>query len=409
LKIAFILGQFPVLSETFILNQITGLIDLGHYVEIFAEVPCEEGKQHPAIATYQLATKTHYEPQVPANKLVRLFNLFNVLPKISAKKIISAFRTLNYSRYERESLSLRFFYGAIPFLGSNNYDAFVCHFGPNGNKAVRLRDIGAISGKIVTIFHGYDMTAIPKSCGDNVYERLFATGDLFLPISEHWRNRLIQMGCDPDKIIVHRMGVDLESLTFIPRVISGGSPIRIITVARLVEKKGVEYGIRAVAALVEKFPQITYEIAGDGPLRESLQALIEELGINNKIRLIGWRSNDEIKRLLRCAHILLAPSVTAENGDQEGIPVALMEAMAMGLPVISTFHSGIPELIDDGVSGYLVPERDVDTLALKIFTLIEYPDESTRMARAGRDKIKTKFDINTLNLKFEDILKKLVA
>ena len=158
----------------------------------------------------------------------------------------------------------------IPFINNGKYDIINCHFGYHGLKAVYLKQIGLLQGKIVTTFHGLDITNYLESFGENVYEQLFDTGDLFLPISELWEKRLIELGCSPKKIIVHHMGIDCDKFSFKPRNLSSDGQIRFVTVARLVEKKGVEYAIRAVAKLADTHRNIQYSIVGDGALRDKL-------------------------------------------------------------------------------------------------------------------------------------------
>lgn len=154
------------------------------------------------------------------------------------------------------------------------------------------------------------------------------------------------------------MGIDTKKFLFSPRKLRFDGKIHLLTVARLVEKKGIQYSIQAVAKVVKKYPQIEYKIAGDGPLKSDMESLIDGLKVNGNVKLLGGKQQGEIIELMKDADIFLAPSVTSNDGDQEGIPVAIMEALAQGLPVISTYHSGIPELVQDGISGFLVPERD---------------------------------------------------
>ena len=115
------------------------------------------------------------------------------------------------------------------------------------------------------------------------------------------------------------------------------------------------YAIHAVAKILRKYPHIEYKIAGDGPLKNELQALIRDLDVAGNIRLVGWKSQEDIGDLLRESDLLLAPSVTGKDGDEEGTPVVIMEALAQGLPVVTTQHAGIPEVVRDGESGFLVP------------------------------------------------------
>lgn len=194
------------------------------------------------------------------------------------------------------------------------------------------------------------------------------------------------------KTVVHRMGVDCDHFRYTPRTPGSGETVGLLSVSRLVEKKGLEFAIRAAASLARRGIDLKYTIIGDGPLRCELDGLIEELGAGDRITLTGWRPQDEVLSAMNWAHVLLAPSVTAFTGDQEGIPVALMEAMAMGLPVVSTFHSGIPELIENGVSGILVPPRDCKALEKALHDLISSPCTWPAMERAARDKVEREYN-----------------
>ncbi len=140
-----------------------------------------------------------------------------------------------------------------------------------------------------------------------------------------------------------------------------------------------------------------YKIAGDGPSRENLDSLISELKVGDSIELLGWRSQDEIAELLQESDILMAPSVTTEKGDEEGIPGVIMEAFASGLPVVSTYHAGVPEVIQDGESGFLVSERDVDSLADRLKYLIERPELRSVMGSKGRQFVEEHYNIDRLN------------
>jgi colanic acid/amylovoran/stewartan biosynthesis glycosyltransferase WcaL/AmsK/CpsK len=403
MKIAFMVDEFPKLSETFVLNQITGLLQRGYEVRVFSRGPGEEGVAHPEIKEYGLVDKTVYYGddgvETPKGKVPRVLQAVKIFFQKSAESRRALLKSMSLLRFGRNAVSLTVFYSILPFLdkGLENYDVVHCHFGPAGALAALLKETGVISGRLITTIHGYDITSYVKKSGRGVYNHLFKIGDLFMPISERWRKELLSLGCPEEKIMVHHMGVDLDKFTFRPRGASDDQVINILTIARLVEKKGVEYGIRAVAKALPSYPDIHYKIIGDGPLRDNIQKLIGELNVENNIELVGWKSQDEIVVLMREADILLAPSVTSVDGDQEGIPVVLMEALAQGLPVLSTQHSGIPELIGDGESGYLVPERDVDALCDKLLVLSSERDRWRDMGMAGRKHIEAEFNIYSLN------------
>jgi colanic acid/amylovoran biosynthesis glycosyltransferase len=170
-----------------------------------------------------------------------------------------------------------------------------------------------------------------------------------------------------------------------------------LTVGRLVEKKGLEYAVRAVALARRTCPNLRYEIIGDGPLRPALGELVDKLNLAPIVSLLGAADCDFVRRKMAATDLFMLPSVTANDGDQEGIPVSLMEAQACGLPVLSTRHSGIPELVADGESGFLVAERDVEALASRLTYLIEHPESWPRMGRAGRTIVESRFNIEALN------------
>jgi colanic acid/amylovoran biosynthesis glycosyltransferase len=386
MKIAFLVGQFPALSETFVLNQITSLLDRGHSVSIFAERRSAESAEHPDVTRFHLRTCTRYEsmPGVAARALA--------LPNIIARDS-GALRALNVVRFGRHAASLRLAWSTTLFEGAREFDIIQCHFGALGLKAVLLRAAGALSGKIVTAFHGEDITNYPRQFSGNIYAPLFASGDLFLPISARWNDTLASLGCPAGRIRVHRMGVDCGRFAMqTPRGTSGG-PLRIVTVARLVEKKGVADAIRAVSQL--SIP-CEYVVVGDGPLRHSLEQLAADRGVSDKVRFAGAQPAAEVVQFLHSADVLLAPSVTGRDGDIEGLPVSIMEGMASGLPVVATHHSGIPEVVSDGRSGFLVGEHDVDGLAKRLSDLAADSNLRVRMGLAGVDIAASEFDIARL-------------
>lgn len=410
MRIAVIVGGFPCLSETFILRQITGLLDRGHHVDIFAGSAGNEPVKHPDVDKYRLLTRTHYLTQcacseaVPVRALKRLGLIFTNFHKNPTVVL----RTFNVAAYGKAALFLQILCQIAPFLDKDPYDILHCQFGPIGELGLLLRDTGVFHGKIITSFRGFDISSYVKEQGENTYEDLFRRGDLFLCVSEHIKADLIRLGCDREKIIVHRSGIDPNTFTVIPRELKKGGKTTILTIARLVEKKGVEYGIRAIAEILKKHPQIEYKIAGDGPLKDKLQRLIAELNVGDKIELVGWRSQDQIAQLLERSDILLTPSLTSSKGDQEGIPGVIMEAFATGLPVVSTLHAGIPELVQDGASGFLVPEKNVDALVEKLEILIEQPQLRYAMGRTGRKFVEQSYNIETLNNRLVDVYQQLL-
>lgn len=409
MKIAFLLNRFPVLSETFILNQITGLVDRGHDVDILASSHGDESKVHGDVLKYRLLKRTFYygrlDENMPSKWTTRVTNAARHV--LSCPQRAALLRSLNIAAFGKEGISLKNFYRVLPFFGRGEYDIIHCHFGPLGNLGAVLKYAGALSGKLVTTFHGYDMASYLERNGRNAYDFQFRMGSLFMPVSNVWKEKLISHGCNEEKICVHRMGIDTGRINYTPRYQKGGSAIRLLSVARLIEKKGIRYGISAAARAMKVHQNLRYTIIGDGPLRKELEDIVRETGVGNRIEFLGWRNQEEIGVAMAEADMLLAPSVTAADGDREGIPVVLMEAMARGMPVLSTNHSGIPELVEDGVSGFTVPERDADALADRLLFLMEHSEIWPEMGFAGRKRIEEEFDINILNDRLVNIYRSI--
>jgi colanic acid/amylovoran biosynthesis glycosyltransferase len=397
MRIAVLVGAFPTVSETFILNQVTGLLDRGHDVRIFAGKAGNPAVIHSDIVTYGLMDRVRYSVELPDEYPRRFMAALPLFGRFVFHKPVEGARFLTATTLGKTDAPLDLLSDAAPFQELDTFDVLLCHFGPIGARAVRLRDAGMVRGRVVTVFHGFDVSAFVRHSGSDTYTQLFRTGDLFLPISDHWRRRLVTLGCPPARIAVHRMGIDCSRFDFTLRERKAGEPLRLVTVARLVEKKGVEYAIRAVARLVADGIAVEYCVVGDGPLHGAIEKLVVELGLSDQVKIMGAMSHASVAALLTYSHVMVAPSVTAANGDMEGIPVAMMEAMASGLPVVSTMHSGIPELISDGVTGYLVPERDTDALAEKLRFVAEHESEWPRVAHAARRFVEENHDISVLN------------
>ncbi len=405
MKIAFIVSGFPTLSETFILNQITGLLDMDHDVEIFAQFNPKDKKVHSDVEKYQLMKRVYYF-NIPHNKIKRILKAIFLIIKNFHKAPLKILKSLNVFRYGKTALSLRLLYTLIPFL-DKKFDIIHCHFGPNGIIGVHLKEIG-IPGKYLTSFHGYDVNSYPKIMGKNVYNILFKNGDLFTANTNFTKQQVVKVGCDEEKIIILPVGLRVEKFKFSTRKIQPREPIKILTVGRLVEKKGHEYAIKAIAKIVKKHKNIKYIVAGDGPLRANLENLALKLGIMNHVEFLGAVEQNEVLNLYQQAHIFILPSVTASDGDREGQALVLQEAQATGLPVVSTLHNGIPEGVLDGKSGFLVPEKDVDALADKLEYLIEHPEIWPDMGRYGRKFVEEKYDIKRLNQKLVEIYQNLI-
>ena len=406
MKIAVLTYKFPCLSETFILHQITGLLDMGHDVRIFAFSPANDSKVHPDFDKYDLADRTCYIPSAPGNKFLCMVMALGLVVLNLPRSPGNMLRCLKMFILRKKGLSLKRLYLLLEFI-KGRFDIVQCHYGTLGIVGAFLKD-GGIRARVCTAFHGFDISSYLVTHGDNAYDELFQKGDLFLPTSEHWKNRLLELNCPADRIIVHQMGVDLQRFEYSERTVAEGETVRILMVGRLTEKKGHEYAIRAVAKLIDRGKKVELLIAGGGVLKDSLMSLTSQLHVEDHVKFSGSVDQDEVIGLYARAHLFLLPSVTAADGDMESAPVVLKEACAMGLPVVSTLHSGIGEVVVDGKSGFLVPERDADALVDRLGYLIDNPDIWPQMGRCGRQFIEDHFNIEKLSGELSGIFDSLI-
>lgn len=188
-----------------------------------------------------------------------------------------------------------------------------------------------------------------------------------------WKESVTTFGCPAQKIVVTAVGLCARRFPYRDRTLVPGDVVRILPFPRLVEKKGLEYSIQAVSRLVHKYPAVQYEIIGEGPLRARLRCLMEKLGLANTVFLRGAKAEPEVQQAMERAHIFVAPSITASTGDTESLCGVLVEARAIGLPVVSSLHAGMPEAVRGGESAFLVPERDTEALAERLLCLVEDP------------------------------------
>lgn len=395
MRVAYLLDTFPKTSETFFVNQIVGLIERGHTVDIFARYRNRSEPVHPEVEKHQLLKRTQY--LIPESRQERLIAAGKILFELACSRPSELLRLLNPFQPGSRAKRLEILYSDRVFRKAPVYDIVHCHFGPIGVLGQHLYKRGSLRGPMLTTFHGYDIGSYVAQHGPGVYTDLFRDGNAFTCSSKFIRGKLIAAGCDPGKIILFKLGTDLTKFDFVERSASTKTTIHLITVARLVEKKGLEYSIKAVASLAQQFPQLEYTIVGDGPLREQLSALITELNLERHVVLAGWRTQEEVQQLFARSHIFVLASVLSASGDFEGQGTVLQEAQASGLPIVCTNHNGFPDSILDGQSGFLVPERDAEALAAKLGELIRRPELRSEMGKKGRAFVESEFDLSKRN------------
>jgi glycosyltransferase involved in cell wall biosynthesis len=265
----------------------------------------------------------------------------------------------------------------------------------------------------IVSFHGADvMVDMDKPAFLSATRQMLEAVKLVLVRSESLQRAVIRLGCDEKKIELQRTGIPLDEFPFRERSFpprGRGGEWRFVQAGRLIEKKGLSVALHAFASFLGQYPNSTLTIAGEGPLLGELQDLARALKIDKRISFTGFISQDELRDILYGSHIFLHPSETGRDGNQEGIPNSMLEAMASGLPVFATQHGGIPEAIENGVSGVLVPERDHEALARALLNAVQEPGSLSQIACAGADAVAQKFDQRIQVPRLEDIYLRMMG
>lgn len=387
-RIGVVIGEFPLLSHTFVISQVDGLRQRGFDVSVICDRIGSDSRIDAGAEPMRslLAETTRWWKAPP-------------LARICVSRLPAGLQ-------DKVSTAADLFWNQE----LNRCDLLLAHFGNNGLRLARAKKRDRLAPPFVTIFHGRDVGVPAHSGRLDSYKPLFQYGAQLLTVNEVFRRTLIEAGAPAQRTSVQRMGIDCGSIPYHPRSLGSG-PLQLISVGRLVEKKGTAVALHALAALAAAKPEIDwrYTVVGDGPLRPALQALSDELGLADRVRFHGALPHSEVMGLLDQAHVFLLPSVAAADGDVEGIPVALMEAMAAGLLVVSTFHSGIPELVDNGRTGLLAPEKDAGALAAQLARAAQSPDAIPVMTQAARRQVETQYNNRILLDQLAELITALLA
>ncbi len=396
LRIAVVTATFPLLSETFILNQITGLLDLGHDVDILAlHKPPADEPVHDKVQQYHLLSKTRYF-QIPKNHSQRVIRalrtvLLNFLfaPLVILKCL--DFKTTD--RYEAVSNLFKL----EPFL-QRQYDIIHIHFGTIANEFVFLKDLLPRS-KIFVSFHGHDIR-LGLASGPGFYQNIFSRCDTFLSPTQYCKHVLTHLSCPENKIIIHPNGVDTETFkplqTFLTR-----DHLVITTTARLHEDKNLSLALEIIYALVyQNRLKVIYNIIGEGPKRYILENEIAQLQLKHNVHLLGALTQKEVIEVLRETDIFL---LTSRN---EGFGLSLIEAQSMGIPVVASMVGGVVEALVHNKTGFVFNLNNPQDAVLHLLTLIRDKNLRDEMGRAGRKFVEETYASAMLIKRLEEIYMK---
>ena len=378
MNILYVVDQFPKVSESFVINEIHELDQRGHNVSVFRIDQQTEEITHDEVDDLDIP---EYDAEdISFRSFPDLFSKYilntTILPKVIFK---------DHPIYHAWCLHLgKQIIETIEYEG--DIDLIHAHFATENRLAVTYASAYHNVPCTVTA-HAHEIFSPPSL---ERLQRVCSRFDHIMVPSEYNKRYLSE-----------EIAVDTE-MTVVPATMSvdkfepseGCVPGRLLTVARLVEKKGHEYAIDAVAELVEQDYDLTYHIVGTGERKESLQKRAYERGVEDHVEFLGRISDEKLKSELHEAEIFVLPCVIASNGDRDVTPVALREAMATQTTCVSTSISAIPEMITDGYDGILVEPNNSTALASAISSLLDNPSRRKEIAANGRETVKNKFDIS---------------
>jgi colanic acid/amylovoran biosynthesis glycosyltransferase len=388
LKVAYVMSRFPKLSETFVLGEILAVEEKGVDVELFPLLRERAELVHPEAAS--LCERARFQPFLSLPILRSQLHFLRRRPR----RYVGALWALLRGTWG----SANYFVGALGIFPKVVHDARLmeadgiahvhCHF--SNHPAAAGFVINRLTGIPYSFTaHGFDLHVDRHMLCEKVAEAAFVVA-----VSEYNR-KLILEECGErsrSRLTVIHCGVDTG--LFRPRERAAAArPFSILCVGTLHEVKGQAYLVEACRLLVEAGVDVTCTLVGDGPDRATLVRQIATAGLEGRVAVAGRRTRAEVAELLGRAHVLVSPSVPTAEGKREGIPVVLMEAMASGVPVVASDISGIPELVEDGETGLLVPPRDPSALASALRRLHDNSALRGRLARAGRETIEREFDV----------------
>ena len=422
MTIAYILKMYPRFSETFILNEILELERQGLDIQIFSLVKPDDGRFHAKLAKVQ--AKVTYLPEYPMHhggEQVRTtcWSLFRRDPG----KFLSI---LWYSLIHSEEIGLKQFLRATVLA-----DALIKK--PVDHMHAHFASAAASVALVVHLFSGipYSFTAHAKdifinSVDRNLLRDKMQAARFVVTVSDFNRKHLLELGqkrskraqivqssvppgADRPHVLRLYNGIDLDQ--FSPKMGRGSEPGRtplILSVGRLVEKKGFEDLIRACGILRDQGIDFRCEIIGKGPREAVIRELITHMDLQDHVHLLGPKPQEDVVAMYEQATVFALPCIVAEDGNRDGLPTVLLEAMAMGLPTISTNLTGVPEIIDDGLTGLLIPPQDPPALASALARLLCDSALCKSMGDSATLKVAREFDlrrnVSTLHGWFENAL-----
>lgn len=378
--VAVVAGTFPAISETFVIDHINGLLDRGYGVSILRR---EAGTQRAMHADYVVE---RHEPLtstwIPSGgRWVRALNKLRCLASVPPHRAAP----LLSGPQRADLLPL----AAVLRRMSRRPELLHAHFGAQGEYLSTLRHHGLIDQPLIVSLHGFDVTR-PAAGSAPGYTHLFKQASRIVVTSRFVSGLVERLGCPPEKIARIPIGINVERFEWRARQWRPEEELKLLSVARLVPQKGIDRGIRAVAALAATGVQVRYSIVGDGPERQELAAVAQACGIAERVHFLGALPRHEVLAHLKQHDVFLFPCTKVAAGDEEGQGIVLQEAQACGLPIVTTRHGGIPESVDEGRSALVVAD-DPQAVSEGLRALLADAARWPEMSAAGRSYVERHF------------------
>lgn len=407
-KIVFKISEFPHVSETFIIAQIITAIKLNYEVVILVNkvLNFKQSLHEDIILRHKLNELIiSADVKIPKNKIIRFFKIFYLfLININALKSI-----LNFYKFQKEKSFSWIFYWNFYNQFNNPNTIIHIQYGNNKFPIDILKSKCNFKAKVITTFHGHDAFfpmygIIPN---DGYYKFLFESADVITANTKYLATKIEQLGCPSDKLKIVPVGVDTDFFNASNKEKNTSSILRLINVGRLDTVKGHKYLIEIVNSIIKKGVNVNLSIVGEGEERSNLEQLIKEYNLSDSIKLLGKKSQSEIKTMYLNCDLYVFTAVPLPDGRRETQGLATLEAQACGLPVIAYDSGGIKYTIKDTVTGYLFDEFEIDKVIEKLLFLNENRDVIQEMSNNCYKFVEENYSQKVIDEKWSSIYSNL--
>ncbi|MDX1718749.1 MAG: glycosyltransferase [Salegentibacter mishustinae] len=410
LKIAFVVPSFPTTTETFIVNQICNLLDMGHEVTIFAISRSENFILHQNHLVYNLMAKTVYLKDFKVSKLQRYFYFLAFLLRnrtnIDFRKLGKMF---NYKRHGKKAFNLRNFTKYRWILNLGKFDIFHAHFGKAGAYIADIKSFGFCANTpLVTSFHGYDIHPGYMSDYKKNYTDLFKEANLFTVNTCYTKSLLQEL---QPNVKIELLPVGLDTQKFKKQLSSPSPTFSILFVGRLTNFKAPDLAVKIINELirVRGHKNISLCLVGEGEMRDHLTELIAQFDLQEYVEMKGAISQEEIIKLMAVSKLFLLPGIYDQHGRAETQGLVIQEAQAMELPVVVSNAGGMKYGLLDGETGFVIEEGNIEGYVDKIESLIKDEGLRKQMGQKGRRFVVDNYDSKVLGNKLQEFYSSLLS